>query len=320
MRLSTFLLLFILTAIEGKTSNHYLDILPADTTEQKEEKYWSFNNQATLYLSQIAYSEYWKGSGFNNITLGGEFDWKAIYSKNKSNFTYSTNFQYGLMKRADQDWIKNRDKWEMNGNYGYKFSEKMFLSAIGNVRTFMTRTYKINNNGMRDGFIGRFASPLTIDIGTGLNIKSLAGNENNTNKNVFDIYYTPINSKVTITRDSLSASQYLPEKFRADGYRVELGSLVKFVMSFTLMKNVILQGKADFFTNHLANFGNFDVNIESKLKMKVNSKLTVDILGNLVYDEDILFDIVDEAGEPTGRKGPRVQLSESINLGLTHTF
>lgn len=317
MRIYSFLFLLFF----GLQHGYALDVLPdngkADSTEQKKEKYWSFTNQATLYLSQIAYSEYWKGSGYNNITLGGDFGWKAIYKKDKSNFTYSSNLQYGLMNRDKQDWVKNRDKLEMNGNYGYKFSDKMFLSAIGNLRTFLTKTYKINADGTRGKFLGSFASPLTIDIGTGLNIKSLAGGKS---KNTFDIYYTPINSKITITRDSTSAAQYLPEKFREDGYRVELGSLVKFVMSFTLMENVTLQGKADFFTNHLTNFGNFDVNIESKLKMKVNSKLTVDILGNLVYDEDIKFDILDDEGEPTGRKGPRVQLSESINLGLTHSF
>ncbi|GAA5222181.1 DUF3078 domain-containing protein [Membranihabitans marinus] len=317
MRIYSFLFLLFFGIQQGYTLSVLPDNGKADSTEQKEEKFWSYSNQATLYLSQIAYSEYWKGSGYNNITLGGDLGWKAIYKKDKSNFTFASSLQYGLMKRDKQDWVKNRDKLELNGNYGYKFSDKMFLSAIGNMRTFMTKTYKINADGMRGNFLGSFASPLTIDIGTGLNIKSLAGSDS---KNTFDIYYTPINSKITITRDSTSAAQYLPEKFREDRYRVELGSLVKFVMSFTIMKNVTLQSKADFFTNHLSNFGNFDVNIESKLKMKVNSKLSVDILGNLVYDEDIKFDILDEEGSPTGRSGPRVQLSESINLGLTHSF
>ena len=86
------------------------------------------------------------------------------------------------------------------------------------------------------------------------------------------------------------------------------------------MKNITLQSKADFFTNHLASFGKFDVNIESQLRMKVNKAISVNILGNLVYDEDILFDIVDADGEPSGRKGPRTQFSESINVGITHSF
>ncbi|WP_236974943.1 DUF3078 domain-containing protein [Membranihabitans maritimus] len=294
----------------------------ADTAAQEEEKsYWSFENDATLYLSQIAYSEYWKGSGFNNITFGGAFDWKAIYKKDKNNFTYSTNIQYGLMKRDKQEWIKNRDKLEMTGNYGYKFSDKMFLSAVMTTRTFMTETYKINKAGMRDAYNGKFASPLTIDIGSGLNVKNLLQKKDEEEtKNKLDIYYTPINGKITVVRDSLSAVQYLPEKFREDMYRFELGSLVKFVASFTLMENITLQSRADFFTNHLSNFGNFDVNIESKIKMKVNNHITVDILGNLIYDEDIQFEIFDENGEATGRTGPRTQFSESINVGLTHSF
>ncbi|MBY5958794.1 DUF3078 domain-containing protein [Membranicola marinus] len=293
-----------------------------DTTEEKKS-YWSYSNIGNLYLAQIAYSDYWKGSGYNNINVWGDFDWKAKYKKEKSNFTYNFNVQYGLMKRDEQEWTKNRDKLEMSGNYSQQFSNKMFLSALISMRTFLSNSYKFNKQGMKQHLNGRFFSPLTIDIGSGLNLKTLESNDpekkkKNTNK--LDIYYTPINSKITIAPDSILAAQYLPEKFRAKGYRMELGSLIKVVGKFQLMKNVTLTSKADFFTNHLDDFGNFDVNLESQIRMKVNKSISVNILGNLVYDEDILFDILDEDGEPTGHKGPRTQFSESINVGITHSF
>ena len=296
---------------------------PKDTTEQ-EESYWSYSNVGNVYLAQIAYSEYWKGSGYNNINVWGDFDWKAKYERDKKNFVYNFNVQYGLMKRDDQDWIKNRDKLEMSGNYGHQFSNRMYLSGLMTMRTFLSKSYKLNKEGMKQRLNGRFFSPLTFDVGSGLNVKTLEPSEKEEKKkktkNKLDIYYTPINSKVTIATDSILAAQYLPEKFRAKGYRVELGSLIKVVMQFQLMENVTLQSKADFFTNHLDNFGNFDVNIESQIRMKVNKTISVNILGNVVYDEDILFNIVDEDGEPTDRKGPRTQFSESINVGITHSF
>lgn len=294
-----------------------------DTTVEEEVKYWSFSNIGNIYLAQIAYSEYWKGSGYNNINLWGDFDWKAIYKKDKSNFTYNFNVQYGLMKRNGQSWIKNRDKLEMSGNYGHQFSNRMFLSGLATMRTFLSNSYKIDKEGMRQTKNGSFFSPLTFDIGSGLNYKSLEpreGQEKKNPNNKLDIYYTPINSKITIAPDSVLAAQYLPEKYRAKGYRVELGSLVKIVAQFQLMENVTLLSKADFFTNHLDQFGNFDVNLESQILMKVNKTISVNILGNLIYDEDILFDIVNEDGEPTGSKGPRTQFSESINVGITHSF
>lgn len=308
-----------------------------DTVSQKEEavvkkeepvvekeKFWSYSNLGNLYLAQIAYSDYWKGSGYNNINVWGDFDWKAKYKKGKSNFLYNFNIQYGLMKRDDQDWTNNRDKLEMSGNYGYQFSNRMFLSALMTMRTFLSKSYKINKQGMRQNLNSRFFSPITFDVGTGLNLKILEPvneeEKKKNSKNKLDIYYTPINSRVTIAPDSILAAQYLPEKFRAQGYRIELGSLIKIVMNFELMKNITLQSKADFFTNHLENFGKFDVNIESQLRMKVNKTISVNILGNLVYDEDILFDIINTDGEPTGRKGPRTQFSESINVGITHSF
>ncbi|HLT94992.1 MAG TPA: DUF3078 domain-containing protein [Membranihabitans sp.] len=294
-----------------------------DTTVEEKVKYWSFTNLSNIYLAQIAYSEYWKGSGYNNINLWGDFDWKAIFKKDNSNFTYNFNIQYGLMKRSEQSWIKNRDKLEMSGNYGHQFSNRMFLSALANMRTFISNSYNIDKEGIRQNKNGSFFSPITFDIGSGLNLKTLEaveGREKKNPNNKLDIYYTPINSKITIATDSILAAQYLPEKFRPKGYRMELGSLVKIVGQFQLLENVTLHSKADFFTNHLAKFGNFDVNIESKILMKVNKTISVNILANLIYDEDILFDIVDENGELTGHKGPRTQFSESINVGITHSF
>lgn len=294
-----------------------------DTAVEEEIKYWSYSNLANVYLAQIAYSDYWKGSGYNNINLWGDFDWKAIYKKDNSNFTYNFNVQYGLMKRNGQSWIKNRDKLEMSGNYGHQFSNRMFLSALMNMRTFLSNSYTIDKEGIRGTKNGSFFSPITFDIGSGLNLKTLEpvqGQEKKHPSNKLDIYYTPINSKITIAPDSVLAAQYLPEKYRAKGYRMELGSLIKIVAQFQLLENVTFHSKADFFTNHLAKFGNFDVNIESKILMKVNKSISVNILGNLIYDEDILFDIVNDDGEPTGRKGPRTQFSESINVGITHSF
>ncbi len=293
-----------------------------EKTVVEKEKFWSYSNLGNLYLAQIAHSDYWKGGGYNNINVWGDFDWKAKYKKEKSNFVYNFNLQYGLMKRDEQEWIKNRDKLEMSGNYGHQFSNRMFLSALMTMRTFVSNSYQLNKEGEKLNLNGRFFSPLTFDIGSGLNLKTLepAKGEKKKNTNVLDIYYTPINSKITIVQDSILAAQYLPEKFRSQGYRFEIGSLIKIVSNLQIMKNITLQSKADFFTNHLASFGKFDINIESQLRMKVNKTISVNILGNLIYDEDIQFDIVDADGEPTGNKGPRTQFSESINVGITHSF
>lgn len=314
-----FLVLFYLLFFSGYI--YAIEPVPQDSIEEKVS-YWTYKNIGNLYLSQIAYGDYWKGSGYNNIAISSDFDWKAIYKKDKSNFTYNFNVQYGLMKKREQEWVKNRDKIEMSGNYGHQFSNRMFLSSLGNIRTYLTKSYKVDGNGERMELIGRTFSPLTLDIGSGLNMKTLEPIEGEEKKHehTLDIYYTPFNSKITIVPDSSLAAQYLPEKYRAQGYRVELGSLVRVQMNFKLMENVILTGRADFFTNHLANFGNFDVNIESQLRMQVNKSITVAILGNLIYDEDIKFDIVDNEGNPTGSKGARTQFSESLNVGLTHSF
>ena len=86
------------------------------------------------------------------------------------------------------------------------------------------------------------------------------------------------------------------------------------------MENVVFETIGNFFTNHLNSFGNFDVDVENKLDFKINKFLSANIVTKLVYDEDILFDIVDSEGVETGVKGPRTQFQERFNIGLSHTF
>jgi hypothetical protein len=66
------------------------------------------------------------------------------------------------------------------------------------------------------------------------------------------------------------------------------------------------------------------MNIENKLNFKINKLFSVNLLTQVIYDEDVLFDIPGTQGEvspdTTGHQGPRTQFREVLNIGLTHTF
>ncbi|MEL6132056.1 MAG: hypothetical protein AAFR59_01690 [Bacteroidota bacterium] len=87
-----------------------------------------------------------------------------------------------------------------------------------------------------------------------------------------------------------------------------------------LVKNVLFQSTANFFANYLQNVGNVDVNWETLTTMKVNDYLAVSFATNLIYDDDILFDIDRDGDGTVDGKGPRTQFQHILTVGLTYNL
>ncbi|NND34513.1 MAG: hypothetical protein HKN76_18145, partial [Saprospiraceae bacterium] len=135
------------------------------------------------------------------------------------------------------------------------------------------------------------------------------------------IIHYQVNSKLTLVMDDRLAAQYLPKQDAGANAQYELGSLLRFEIKKEIMTNIFLHSIGSFFTNHLKDFGVFDVNIENKINFKINKLFSVNFLTQLIYDEDILFDIPDFEGEgEVSHQGPRTQFREVLNIGLSRTF
>ena len=142
-----------------------------------------------------------------------------------------------------------------------------------------------------------------------------------TKNKILSVYYSPVNSKITYVNDKSLAQQYLAKEQNDKNIRYELGSLLRLELKTEILTNVFIHSIGTLFTNHLQDFGQVDVNIENKINFKVNKAISVNILTNLVYDDDILFDLKDQStGEIVGNKGPRTQFKEVLNIGLSHAF
>lgn len=282
--------------------------------------YWSFHGTENLLFSQAAFGNYWRSGGINAITIVGRVNMSAIHKKRKGSWENTLKMAYGFIKQANHEFIKNEDQIDFSMKYGRNFSPRFLFTTLLNVKTHFSPTYKINKDGSKGELRSRFLAPAYINLGTGLDYQLKSQG--------LSVYYSPINSKLTIVNDSSLTALYMPKNLEDQTSRYELGSYLKVKYKKEIFKNVVLQTKADFFTNHLQNFGSIDVDWETQMAFKVNKFLTANILTHLIYDEDIEFMIKDtngepernEYGEPTGRKGPRTQFKEMLNIGLTHKF
>ena len=291
-----------------------------DTLKVDMYPYWGFHGSESMHFSQAAYGPYWQATGLNAITIVGRTTLIATHKKRKGSWENTLKLAFGFMKQADQDFIKNEDQIDLTVKYGHKLSSKLLFTTLLNFKTQFSKSYNINKDGSKGELRSRFFAPAYLNLGTGLDYQVKSEG--------LSIYYSPINSKLTLVTDTSLTALYMPKDLANQNSRYELGSYLKIKYKKEIFKNVILQTKADFFTSHLKNFGNIDVDWETQMAFKVNKFLTANILTQLIYDEDIMFVIKDdtgspernEYGEPTGRKGPRTQFREMLNIGLTHKF
>jgi len=280
---------------------------------KKDTTYWGTKSTLGLFFSQHTFSEYFKGGGINSIALGTTLDVLADYKKGKKTWENKFKIRYGVIKVSDLALQKNDDHFEIDSKYGYKFGAHLKFTGLLNFTTRIHDVYEISKTGERGKRIGNFMSPAYINLGTGIDYF--------TKEKKLSIYYSPVNSKFTYVGDRSLVPQYLPKLDDGKNSRYELGSLLRIEIKKEIMTNIFLHTIGTFFSNHLDNFGAIDVNIENKINFKVNKLFSVNLLTQLIYDEDILFDISDPDVEgSTTHQGPRTQFKEVLNIGLSHSF
>jgi hypothetical protein len=282
---------------------------------QIDTSFWSAKSTLGLFFSQHTYSDYYKGGGTNSIALGSTFDYEANYRRGKRTWENGFKLRYGVIKASDLPLQKNDDHIEIVSKYGYKFSPHLKFTGLLNMTSRLHDVYTISKNGERGKRIGNFLAPVYVNLGSGIDYF--------TKDKVLSIYYSPVNSKLTYVADPTLIGQYLPKAKEGHNAQYELGSLLRFEAKKEIMTNIFLHTIGTFFMNHLNDFGAVDVNIENKINFKVNKLFSVNLLTQLIYDEDILFDIADLGGageDVSTRKGPRTQFREVLNIGLSHSF
>lgn len=284
---------------------------------EPDTSYWTRTGVITLGFTNTGYSTYWQAGGLASQSVLGRINMSANYLRDRSSWENDLALAYGLIRQGQGDsipFIKNEDRIEFNSKYGYRFSERFLASANVNFRSQFAPGFRINPQqptAVPTDTISDFLSPAYLNFGVGLDYKPIDG---------LSLYYSPVNSKITIVTNPDYRPLYIPEDITTEPVRYELGSNLIVNLRREIAQNVNFQTTATFFANYLENFGNIDVNWETLTTAKVNNWLSVSFSTNLIYDDDIRFDLVDEEGNDLGRTGPRTQFQHILNIGITYNF
>ncbi|NDW19304.1 DUF3078 domain-containing protein [Dysgonomonas sp. 216] len=274
----------------------------AQDIDKKEVKPWELKGVAGLNFSQTSLSS-WSAGGENSLAGNAYLNGSLTHKRGNWLWVNNLALEYGLTNTKSQGTQKSTDKIELSTQIGYSTDNKWYYTAMADFKSQFAKGYKYPD---KDNYISRFMAPGYSNLSLGAEYRP---NDN------YSAYFSPIAGKLTfVTDDSLSNKGAFGVD-PGDHFRAEMGAYLKLKAQKTLMENVTLISKADFFTAYDSSFGNVDVEWDVLINMKINKFLTASINTTLKYDDDVKY--VDDEGNP---KGPRVQFKEILGIGLAYNF
>jgi len=284
-----------------------LKTLSNDTTEG-----WEKGGVFSLTFGQTGFSEYWKAGGTNSISSNMVAGLFANLKKGNLTWDNTLDLGYGTqgLKTGDEyNFQKTDDKFDFASKLGIKAAKNLYYAALLNLKSQFTNGYEYPNDSVS---ISGFMSPGYLLAAAGIDYKP--------NKHL-TVFIAPLTSKTTFVFDQQLADIASYGVEPGENIRNEFGGYLKTVFTRDIVKNVNLSTKLDLFSNYLHNPQNIDVNWEVLIAMKVNKFITANISTQLLYDDDIKFNIKDENGIIIpGKVGPRTQFKEILGIGLSFKF
>lgn len=280
----------------------------AQQTTQKDT-IWKITGMASLNLSQLSLTN-WAAGGENSVSGNALFKLSPDYDDGTLSWNNDMTLGFGLVKQGEDLARKTDDQIEISSKLGYKAAKKWKYTFLMSFMTQFANGYDKPGEANRVK-ISSFMAPGYLNISAGMDFKA---------SDHFSLFLSPLTGKMTFVNDpDLSAAG----SFGLDPggtFRAEMGGYIKAAFKKEILKNVLLDTKANFFSNYLEDFQYVDVNWILLLNFKVNEFISASILTNLIYDHDILFGIDDNGDGVNDRSVPRLQFKELFGIGLSYSF
>ena len=262
---------------------------------------WETGGQTAFNFSQISLSN-WSAGGQNSVSFTSYLNLFARYKSPDKNMTWENTLDigFGKMKQEDKESVKSDDKIDFSSKFGRRASETWFYSTLVSFRTQMAAGYK------RDNYISNFLAPATINVSIGMDHKF---DEN------INFYLSPLAGKVTLVMSDSLSNQGAYGVEPGEYIKYEFGGFVRAQFRATLMENITVTSKLEFFSNYVDKPLNLDVNSDTRINMQVNKFISANVLIQMMYDENTL------TKAPDGTNlGPKLQLKQVFGLGFSYRF
>jgi len=272
----------------------------ASMPQPKKPTFWTNTVLSQLNFSQTSLTN-WAAGGNSSVSLSGYVDAKANYNKN--NLIFENRFQmgYGFVKMFGDIFKKTDDRLLLDSKFGYRATDKLYVSAVFSAKTQMDKGYKYSASDTT--LVSQFAAPFYSTLAFGLEYKPF---------DWISVNFAPLTGGVVVvTRPELRTKYGNKEDQKV---RKEFGTQLKVNLAKEVVKNVKLTTDLTLFSDYLNDPQNIKVNWDLSLSMQVNKLLSANIRTNLIYDDKI------KIADQDGNAAPRVQFQEVLSIGLSYTI
>lgn len=285
--------------------------------------FWEKENSFGINVSEVAFVN-WNAGGDNAISGLGFLKFARKYKFGNYQWDNNLELRYGLNAQAGRKLRKTEDVIRLSSNLGFRKDtiSNWFYSVQLNFNSQFSNGYKYPDRATP---ISRFMSPGYALFGAGTSFI--------TKNQRFNLYLSPLTQKSTFVLDQDLADNgafgVKPALLDADGtiitpgenHLLEIGILITNNFNYSIADNVELKSRINLYTDYIKSFGNIDVDWELNLNMKVNKFISTSLGTQMIYDDDILFDVVkNDNGTIMNPGTPKIQFKQVLGVGILYGF
>lgn len=263
---------------------------------------WKGDGNTGINMTQVCLSN-WAAGGENSIAFDIHFNYSLDFKKDKQIWQNRLELGYGLNNTKSNGTRKTNDKIYFSSNYGYQIAKNWYASLMLTFQTQFDKgyDYKVNDEVP----ISKFMAPGYLTIGPGFTW---------TPEEWFKLSISPTTWRATFVLDDALSD--------AGSYGVDPGKklLSQFGGNVTaefkkeIMQNMTLYSRLNLFSDYLDKPLNIVVNWDNTLNMKINKWFSANLAFNMIYDDKV------KITDKKGNTGPRLQVKETLGVGLQMSF
>ncbi len=270
---------------------------PADTA-------WNVNGLISINFSQSSFSN-WAAGGDNNVGLSVFYKPNFIYNKGKISWENNLDFRYGKNKVGNSPWRKSDDLLELNSKLGIKNGKFWYYTAVANFRTQFDKGF---TGQEATYYVSKFMAPGYLSFTIGMDYKP---------NDKFSLLISPLTSRTTFVLDDSLSNKGEYGVTPGEKSFSQFGPNLVLKYKNEVFENVVVDTKISSLYQYSSD-AKFVFNWDFILGLKVNKFLTTTLTTAMIYDENILFDVV-EGGNVVGKE-KRLQFKEVLAIGVTFSY
>lgn len=268
---------------------------------------WKLGGTSSITFNQVGLKN-WSAGGNPSISLLGLVNGYADLKRNKNLFQSRLSMEYGMQKLRKEPFRKSADRIELFTKYGYRISNKWYVSTYANFKSQMSKTKNFDvADSITPPVISKFASPLFVEAALGMDYVP---------NQYFSMFLSPIAAKMTVVaNDDIAALNLHGNDFK--NFRGEFGATAIFTYKQEVVKNVNVFSVLKLYKDYLKGPAqNIDVDWQTTIGLKVTDYITANVFTHLIYDYDVL--IPNDKNENGIADDRGVQFRDVIGVGFAY--